>query len=136
MPVFIPWPPTGLWTWAASPRRKARPSRKRGATRWWTRYVENQFTLRARELHPIHCPALDVIERDRVIGFLASVHETHQAQISGTLQREDQEEVGVLDVDVQLTVDDGTARMNVGDVEVSLIGAAREFDAELVSDGR
>ena len=92
--------------------------------------------LGARKLHPIHRSALDVIERDRVIGLLASVHEAHQAQVARTLQREDEEEVGVLDVDVQLVVDDGTARMNVGDVEVSLIGAAREFDAELVSDGR
>ncbi len=89
-----------------------------------------------RELHPIHRSALDVVERDRVIGLLASVHEAHQAQVSGTLQREDQEEIRVLDVDVQLIVDDGTARLNVGDIEVSLIGAAREFDAELVPDGR
>ena len=33
MPVFIPWPPTGLWTWAASPSRNARPCRKLCATR-------------------------------------------------------------------------------------------------------
>ena len=25
MPVFMPWAPTGLWTWAASPARNARP---------------------------------------------------------------------------------------------------------------
>ncbi len=136
MPVFIPWPPTGLWTCAASPSRKARLSRKRGATRWWTRYVENQFTFDARKLHPIHRPALDVVERDRVIGLLASVHEAHQTQVARTLQREDEEEVGVLDVDVQLVVDERAACVNVGDVEVPLIRAAREFDAELVSDGR
>ena len=28
IPVFIPWPPTGLWMWAASPSRNARPFRK------------------------------------------------------------------------------------------------------------
>jgi hypothetical protein len=25
MPVFMPWPPAGLCTWAASPARKIRP---------------------------------------------------------------------------------------------------------------
>ena len=36
-PVFIPWPPTGLWMWPASPTRKTGPRLKAPATRWLTR---------------------------------------------------------------------------------------------------
>ncbi|RWX64036.1 hypothetical protein EN780_22010 [Mesorhizobium sp. M4B.F.Ca.ET.089.01.1.1] len=32
MPVFMPWPPAGLWMWPASPHRNTRPARKRSAT--------------------------------------------------------------------------------------------------------
>ena len=48
MPVFIPWPPAGLWTCPASPDRNTRPPRKWSATRWWTWYSENQFTFVTR----------------------------------------------------------------------------------------
>jgi len=35
MPVFMPWPPAGLCTWAASPARNTRPQRYAGTWAWW-----------------------------------------------------------------------------------------------------
>src|SRR3954470_1464167 len=37
MPVFMPCPAAGLWTWAASPARNTPSTRNRSATLWWTR---------------------------------------------------------------------------------------------------
>ena len=36
-PVFIPWPPNGLWMCAASPATKMRPTRRWRVCRWWMR---------------------------------------------------------------------------------------------------
>src|SRR5262245_21707029 len=86
------------------------------------------------ELHPIDRSTLDVVERDLTIWLLVFVHEPDYAQVASTLQRENDKEVDVLDIDVQLVVGERALGVNVGDVEVSLIGSAREFDSELVSN--
>ena len=63
IPVFIPWPPAGLWTCPASPARKTRPSRKWSATRWWTRYCREPVHPRhPRPGHLLDLPA-EVVER-------------------------------------------------------------------------
>ena len=42
MPVFMPWPPAGLCTWAASPARNARPRRYERTWAWWISNVVSQ----------------------------------------------------------------------------------------------
>ena len=42
MPVFMPWPPAGLCTCAASPARKARPTRYCGTWAWWISKIVSQ----------------------------------------------------------------------------------------------
>ncbi len=46
MPVFIPWPPAGLCTWAASPQSRTRPLRGLSATLWCTRNRETHTLSR------------------------------------------------------------------------------------------
>lgn len=76
-------------------------------------------------LEVIDRPAADVLELDRLgmIGaFVAYGSNVTSPAFAG--QREAGEEVGFIEVDVQLAVDRGSGRLDVGDVEDLAIGPA------------
>jgi hypothetical protein len=58
-----------------------------------------------------------------------------QPDVPFFLEREDADEVALVDRDVQLAIQERPARLHVGDVEQVLVGAARVADAELLADG-
>src|SRR5205807_3639249 len=59
-----------------------------------------------------------------------------QADVARCLQREDGDEVALVDRPVELTVRHRTLRLHIGDVEEVLVSAAGKMDAEFLANGR
>src|SRR5271166_2585648 len=82
-------------------------------------------------LEVIDRAATDVLEPERigVVGALVP-HGSDQTRPAFAGQGEDGKEVGFVEVDVQLAVDRGTGRLDVGDVKDLAIGPAAKAGAE------
>jgi hypothetical protein len=82
-------------------------------------------------------PAADVVERQGldVVGALIA-HGSNQPHPALAGERENGEEVGLLEVGVELAVDCGTVSLNVGDIEEMAIGATRKASDHSLADAR
>ena len=83
------------------------------------------------ELHVRHRQGADVVElqRLRMLGALVA-HRADQPRTSLAGQREHREEVGLVEIDMQLAIDRRAFRLDVGDVEHLPIGPARKRRAD------
>ena len=68
------------------------------------------------------------LQRIRAIGPLVS-HRADQPRLARAGQREHAEEISLIEIDVQLAVDGGAARLDIGDVEDLPVGAAGKAGA-------
>src|SRR5262249_7528237 len=80
-------------------------------------------------------PAADVVEGQRLreVGALIA-HSPNQTYLALAGEREDREEVGLLDVGVELAIDCETGSLHVGNIEEMAIGAARKGGAHRLAD--
>ena len=80
--------------------------------------------------------ASNVVERQRAVVAPWDVADvSHEAQPPISLEREDEHEVGLLEIDVQLLIGHRSRRLHVGDVEPARIGPSREADGQLLPYG-
>ena len=80
--------------------------------------------------------ASNVVERQRAVVVAWDVADVpHEAQPPISLEREDEHEVGLLEIDVQLLIGHRSRRLHVGDVEPACIRSPRETDGQLLPHG-
>ncbi len=82
-------------------------------------------------------PVADIFELQRVgVGGALVAHRADQPRPALAGQREDAEEIGLVEIDMQFAIDGGPGRLDVGDVEDLPIGAARKAGADGLAHDR
>ena len=138
MPVFMPWPPAGLWMWAASPAKQHAALAVVGdfalvdAEVGEPDRIGDGDALRAALVEL----GLDVGERGvgrmDVVGRGAGVGDHAEAVVA---HREDHEHALVVPVGADFVFGDGAVHVDVGEHPVVGLGGAGEVHAEGVADG-
>ena len=126
MPVFIPWPPTGEWTCAASPRRKSAAVAEVLGDAVMDAVGGEPVDPLDVDVDPVEDALGDVVPGEVVVGLfrLFVANRADEADAATVVEREDGEEVGVVERDVELAVGDRARGLDVGDVEEVRVFAA------------
>ena len=118
MPVFMPWPPTGLWTWAASPCEEDASLAEVIGDAVVDVVGGEPVDFVDVDAEAIDGACADIIPREAA-GFIGEfvADGADEASLAGVVEWKYAEEVGFVEGDMKLIVDHPAGGDDIGDIE-------------------